>query len=124
MFYITRIKSLSSKIGKSRGSFGFYYSSLPVHAKLTQTDFTKKVKRGLDEWNGYIEIFSLSRALEISRQYLLLFRTLNLQEKVVGCPRWLSSIHFFGLFFIRSFLRCFNGLCCNGGVSFYSNKPT
>ena len=45
------------------------------------------MKRGLDEWNGYIEIFSLSRALEISRQYLLLFRTLNLEEKVVWVPQ-------------------------------------
>ena len=34
MFYITRTKILTagSKIGKSRASFEFYYSSLPVHA--------------------------------------------------------------------------------------------
>ena len=33
MFYITRTKILTagSKIGKSRASFEFYYSSLPVH---------------------------------------------------------------------------------------------
>ena len=39
----------------------------------------------LKKWNAYPEYFSLSRALEICSQYLLL-RTVILQKKVVGCP--------------------------------------
>ena len=35
---------------------------------------TRKTPNVLDEWNGYPGFFSLSRALEISRQYLLLRR--------------------------------------------------
>ena len=45
----------------------------------------RKTPNILDEWNGYLEMFSLSEALEISRQYLLLLRVI-LQENVIGCP--------------------------------------
>ena len=48
----------------------------------------------LADWNGYPDVFSLSRTLEISRQYLLL-RAVILQKKVIGWPwpalSWLAS---------------------------------
>ena len=39
----------------------------------------------LDEWNGHPAMFSFSKALEISRQYLLL-QTVILQKKSLGVP--------------------------------------
>ena len=41
--------------------------------------------RKLSEWNGHLEMFSGSKVVEKSRQYLLL-RTEILQKTVVECP--------------------------------------
>ena len=56
-------------------------NSAPKNRRLGR----RKTPNILDEWNCYLEMFSLSEALEISRQYLLLVRVI-LQKNVIGCP--------------------------------------
>lgn len=48
-----------------------------------------------DEWNGYPEIFSLSRPLEIFRQYLLLRIVFFKRKNVVRCPCVIRVVGFF-----------------------------
>ena len=45
----------------------------------------RKPSNILDEWNGYLEIFSFSQALEISRQYCF-FQQLFYSMKSLGAP--------------------------------------
>ena len=42
---------------------------------------SRKTPNFLGEWNGYPEMFSLSRASEISRQYLLLLSNCYFTER-------------------------------------------
>ena len=67
------------------------YSSKPVR------NFTKNVPKIvdlslrkppniLDEWDGYPKIFKVSRALEISRQYICSFEQLFYRKKSLGAP--------------------------------------
>ena len=44
----------------------------------------------LDEWNGCPEFFSLSRALKIFRQHLLLQKVIFLKKKSLGAPELLN----------------------------------
>ena len=54
----------------------------------------RKTPNILDEWKGYPDIFSPSRTLEISRQYLLLRTATSQTKKVVGCPCMNDTVRF------------------------------
>ena len=63
----------------------------------TSENHTRAIRKPpniLDKWDGYPEIFNFSQALEISRQYILLW-TVILRKKVPGC----MPLTQFGVFF-------------------------